>query len=73
MQLAQPGHEFWSDDISIADVNLFDRTRILGPKQITGVYLLALAVKNGGRFVTFDRSVPLAAVRGAKPQHLVVI
>ena len=35
--------------------------------------LLALAVKNGGRLVTFDRSVPLRAVRAAEPKHLVMI
>src|SRR5580700_11005352 len=73
LQVAESTHEFWPDDISIADGSLFDRARILGPKQITDVYLLALAVKNGGRLVTFDRSVPLAAARGAQPRHLAVI
>jgi len=73
LQLAEPGHEFWPDDLSITDASLFDRTRILGPKQITDVYLLALAVKNGGRFVTFDRSIPVAAARGARPGHLVML
>jgi toxin-antitoxin system PIN domain toxin len=73
LQLGEPGHEFWPDDVSIAEGRLFDRSHILGPRQITDVYLLALAVKNGGRLVTFDRSVPLAAVRGAEPRHLVVI
>lgn len=73
LQLAEPGHVFWPDDVSLTDAGLFDRTRILGPKQVTDVYLLALAVKNGGRLVTFDRGVPLAAVRGATPLHLVML
>ena len=73
LQLAEPSHEFWPDDISIAEAALFDRTRILGPKQISDVYLLALAVKNGGRLVTFDRGIPLRAVPGAEPRHLAVI
>lgn len=73
LQLGEPGHEFWPDDISIAEERFFDRSRILGPKQITDVYLLALAVKNGGRMVTFDRGVPLAAVRGAEPRNLMVM
>jgi hypothetical protein len=30
-------------------------------------------VHHGGRFVTFDGRVPLEAVTGATPQHLVVI
>ncbi len=73
LQLAEPSHQFWLDDISIADDSLFDRTRILGPKQITDVYLLALAVKNGGRLATFDRSIPMAAVRGAEARHVVAL
>lgn len=72
-QLAQSGHEFWPDDISITEENLFDHTYILGPNQITDVYLLALAVRNGGRLVTFDRGLPLKAVRGAEARHLVVL
>lgn len=72
-QLEQVDHEFWPDDISIADNQLFDRNNIFGPKQITDVYLLGLAVKNGGRLVTFDRGLPLKAVRGAEARHLVVL
>ena len=73
MGLEQSGHEFWPDDISITDESLFDRSYILGSNQITDVYLLALAVKNGGRLVTFDRVVPLRAVRGAEARNLVVL
>ena len=72
-QVRQPGHEFWPDDISLMDRKLFDHERILGPKQITDVYLLALAVKRGGRLVTFDQAIPLAAVHGAELRHLAVI
>lgn len=72
-QLAQSDHEFWPDGVSITDHKVFDRHHILSPNQITDVYLLALAVKNGGRLVTFDRGVPLKAVRGAEARHLVVL
>jgi toxin-antitoxin system PIN domain toxin len=72
-QLLKPGHVFWPDDISLTDPTLFDRERLRSAKQITDVYLLALAVKNGGRLVTFDRSVDLAAVRRAEPRHLVAL
>ena len=72
-QLSEPDHEFWPDDISIADDSVLNRERILGSSQITDIYLLALAVKNGGRLVTFDRGVSLAAVREAKERHLVVL
>jgi toxin-antitoxin system PIN domain toxin len=66
-------HAFWPDDISLLDEQLIDRSRVLGPRQLTDIYLLALAVKHGGRLVTFDRAIPIAAVRGAQARHLVVI
>lgn len=72
-QLALPSHAFWLDDISIADPAVFDHRRILGPNQLTDVYLLALAVENGGRLATFDRSIPIAVVRGAEARHLAVL
>jgi toxin-antitoxin system PIN domain toxin len=64
-------HEFWHDDVSLLDSHVADPTRIHGPRQLTDLYLLALAVGHKGRFVTFDRSVPLDAVRGAAAHHLV--
>lgn len=73
LQLAEPSHAFWPDDISIANGDLIDRRRMLGPNQITDAYLLALAVRNGGRLVTFDRRIPLAAVRGAEARHVVML
>lgn len=66
-------HEFWPDDLSILDGTIVDNTRIHGPKRVTDVYLLALAVRHGGRFVTFDGAVPLSAVLRAEKEHLAVI
>jgi toxin-antitoxin system PIN domain toxin len=66
-------HEFWPDSLSILDQTVVDSGRIHGPKRVTDVYLLALAVKRGGRFVTFDGAVPLSAVPGAEKEHLTVI
>jgi toxin-antitoxin system PIN domain toxin len=71
--VVQPGHEFWPDSLSITDSAFIDPARILGPNQVTDIYLLGLAVKHGGRLVTFDRGIPLAAVRGARPENLVVV
>ena len=72
-QIGRTDHDFWPDDISIADAAVFDRSGILGPNQITDAYLLALAVKRGGRLVTLDQSIPLRAAHGAEPRHLAVI
>jgi len=66
-------HAFWPDDVSLLDARRIDRTGILGPKQLTDVYLLALAVKNGGRLATFDRAIPIGAVLGATKRNLVIL
>lgn len=66
-------HEFWADDISFLGGAGIDRTRIHGARQVTDAYLLALAVRHGGRLVTFDNGIPLSVVSGAVPRHLVVL
>jgi toxin-antitoxin system PIN domain toxin len=63
-------HQFWPDDISSLDTRLIDWQRIYGSRQLTDVYLLALAVKHGGRLVTLDSNIAIDAVHGAKSQHL---
>ena len=70
---AHRAHEFWPDDASLLDARMIDATRVHGPNQLTDVYLLALAVAHGGRLVTLDQAIPMAAVRGAQKKHLVVI
>jgi toxin-antitoxin system PIN domain toxin len=70
---ADSSHAFLADDVSVLDVTAVDATRIHGPRQITDVYLLALAVRHGARFVTFDRGVAMSAVRRAKAANLVVL
>ncbi|MGH9320926.1 MAG: TA system VapC family ribonuclease toxin [Vicinamibacteria bacterium] len=71
--IARGGHAFWVDDVSLTDGRVFHGAPILGPKPITDLYLLALAVRNAGRLVTFDQGIPLAAVEGAGPKHRVVL
>lgn len=66
-------HEFWADSVSLVADDMLDWHGILGSRQVTDAYLLALAVRNSGRLVTFDRGVPLAAVPAATSEHLVVI
>lgn len=66
-------HQFWPDDISLTDATVFNRQQLLGPKQITDRYLLALAVGHAGRLVTFDQGIRPTAVEGASAQHIVLI
>jgi toxin-antitoxin system PIN domain toxin len=70
---ARPEHSFWPDDLSLLDGSVVDAARIHGPRQLTDLYLLALAVRRGGRFVTFDGTIARAAVNGAQPRHLMVV
>ena len=70
---ASTPHEFWPEDLSLRDRDRFDLAAVHGHQQIADVYLLGLAVKHGGRFVTFDQRVPLAAVMGATRASLEVI
>jgi toxin-antitoxin system PIN domain toxin len=66
-------HHFWADTVSLRDAALFDLTHARGHRQLTDVYLLGLAKKMGGRLVTFDRSVPLSAVKAARAESLAVV
>ena len=71
--VSTPHHQFVADDISLLDETAVDRGSLSGPTQITDVYLLALAVGHGIRFVTLDKRVPLATVREAREESLLVI
>jgi toxin-antitoxin system PIN domain toxin len=66
-------HEFWPDEVSLVDSDVVDSTRIHGPRQLTDIYLLALAVQHEGRLVTFDTGIPLAAVRKATTQKPLIL
>jgi toxin-antitoxin system PIN domain toxin len=63
-------HVFWSDSISVRDPGRFHWNRVQGHRQLTDVYLLALAVSNRGRLATFDSAMSLKAVEGAAAPNL---
>jgi toxin-antitoxin system PIN domain toxin len=67
------GHAFWPDDVSLTDTSLFVPAMLAGHRQLTDIYLLGLAVRKRGHLATFDRTIPLKAVRGAGPDSLQVI
>ena len=66
-------HQFWTCSVSLLSEQVLDRSRLHGSKQVTDAYLLALAVANGGRLITFDTSIALSAVPGAEADNLVVL
>lgn len=54
-------HEFWPE-ASLLTPGVIDWRQVQGHNQITDLYLLALAAKNGGRLVTFDRRIARSPV-----------
>ncbi|BCX80846.1 conserved hypothetical protein [Methylomarinovum caldicuralii] len=71
--VAHPSHQFWAADVNLLDGQSLDWQKILGHRQITDAYLLALAVHHKGRFVTFDRRVSTTSVPGAGAAHLCIL
>ena len=66
-------HFFWPDDVSLCESGLYDPIHIAGNKQLTDVYLLGLSLHHGGRLATFDSRMRPESVRGASPEHLVLV
>ena len=65
-----PGHQFWADDLSLCDSGLFPD--LPSAKHLTDCYLLALAVKRGGKLVTFDRRIDPSWIPGGEKALLVL-
>ena len=57
------GHELWPDDLDLARAPEVPFERLTGYRQVTDAHLLALAVRHGGRLVTFDAAVAELADR----------
>jgi toxin-antitoxin system PIN domain toxin len=69
----QTDHAFWQDSVSLRDEAIFAGDLIHSSRQLTDLYLLALAVAHKGRLATFDGKIPLTAVRHAKEKNLCLI
>lgn len=59
-----PRHEFWPDDLTLANA-LESLPVVVGHRQVTDAYLIALAFAHGGIFATLDR----AALALAQAKH----
>ena len=65
-------HAFWPDTVSLRDAQLFNLSAV-SHRQLSDIYLLGLAVANGGRLATFDRRISIEAVISARRDSLEVI
>lgn len=59
---AMPGHSFWPDAVSIRD--MLQPGALFTHNQLTDIYLLGLAVAQGGKLATFDQRITSTLVRG---------
>ena len=67
-----PGHVFWEDSISVADSPALPSLQGITAKQLTDVYLLALAVHRGGGLATLDSHIDPSPVPSGR-QALVLV
>ena len=73
IELCQSGsHRFWPDSVSLLEKPRFELSEA-GPKNLTDLYLLAVAESNGGRLATFERGIRWQKVLGAGPEAIEVI
>lgn len=72
-QLRQvPGHVFFADTVSLADESLVPDLDRVGARELTDVYLLALAVHHGAWLVTLDRRMNPRCVAGGREALMVL-
>jgi uncharacterized protein len=69
-----PAHQFWADNLSLADGLAHFQNRIVGHKQIVDAYLLALAMHHKGKLATLDKRMAQLTEKGSKAsEHLELI
>ncbi len=62
--LAFPSHRFLPADVTVAHAPTFGSLSGVSPKQLSDLYLLAVAVRHGVQFATLDESVPASLISG---------
>ena len=71
--VSQTDHEFWPDDLSLRNAEIFRLEQIHSSGRITDTYLLAVATRRKGRLATFDQAISISAVKRARPENLISI
>ena len=66
-------HQFWPDEVNIRSAGVMHFEHLLGHNQLSNAYFLALAIKHGGSLATFDQTVALSAVHGARSADLTLL
>jgi uncharacterized protein len=66
-------HVFWPGSASLRERGRFRWDEVRNHCELTGIYLLALAISNKGRLATFDSTISLKTIEGAREYHLELI
>jgi toxin-antitoxin system PIN domain toxin len=66
--LKHPAHQFWPDELSLAEALQPFLGRLAGHQQVTDAYLLGLTIHKKGKLATMDRSV-LALLSETSPER----
>jgi len=67
---AMPGHQFWTDQVSLTDTDYFPA--LPSSQKLTDLYLLALAVSHTAVFATFDRRIDPGCIPDGPAAYLVL-
>lgn len=69
-----PGHRFWSDEITPTKAATFASLALVGHRQVTDAYLLALAQHHKGKLATLDGGLgELITDHAERSRHVVVV
>jgi toxin-antitoxin system PIN domain toxin len=72
--VAIPGHRFWADDVAPTEAKIFTSAALVGHRQVTDAYLVALAQHRKGKLATFDRGVAeLVQVHKERAQYITLV
>ena len=69
---ALPGHAFWPDSISLADIHVVDASLLSSHARVTDSYLLALARAHNGMLATLDHKLATDGVLDGKASLLLI-
>jgi len=71
---AAKDHNFWPDELPLADAVAFTGLRLMGHQQVTDAYLLGLAIRRGGVLATLDQRIAsLTEPKSAERRALEII
>ena len=73
LNLQDPRHHFWADDLPVENALRQFQGRISGHQQVTDAYLLGLTLHKKGRLATLDRSVVALLPPGSRERDRIEI